>query len=311
MNYLNIITTMAAVLIIGSTFAQPNYPTDPNKAEYISVDIKNFIEAYNALGSTTDSVATIQAFYLDNASPGLTEYINRFNLTAESIIKSIKEHPDAYNKIEGFYAGLEEFNSEYTALMNDYKKVIPSTMFPPSYFLVADYKGIGQASRYGQLISIEKKLVDDREKLKDVITHELTHFQQAMIQGFQQYVSIYSKPNNMIDLILREGTADFVTHKLVRNNQEKYTKLSNYEKNESELWKKFQEDLKNQNKDYWLNVSYENDNNGVPIQMGYGLGYKLINNYYEMASDKESALLEILKMPDANMFYEHCQYLPN
>jgi len=181
-------------------------------------------------------------------------------------------------------------------------------MFPPTDLLVADYKGTAQASKFGQLVSIEKVYTENFEKLKNTIVHELTHFQQAMTMGIQKYQGMYSEPNNMLDIILREGGADFVTHRLVRKTEDQASKLKNYEKNETELWTKFNNDLKTQSLDYWVNVTYDDDNGGNPVQVGYGLGYKIVASYYDQAVDKKQGLIDILMMNDAQDFLLKSNY---
>ncbi len=288
--------------------AQPNYPLQPEQAQLITSDIKNFLEAYEQLTIESDTIQILQTHYFDGASVGLKEYISRFSLNANDLSKSIAKFPDDYQKIRSFYNEAETTKIGYINELIRYKEVLPQAMFPPTYLIVADHKGIAQASKYGQLISIELKYTDNSEALKNTCVHELTHFQQAMTMGIQKYTGMYSKENNMLDMILREGTAEFITYKLVRKNPEQFKKLSHYEADEMNLWKKFQADLKSQASDYWLNVTYDDNNKGVPIQMGYGLGYKIVEAYYNKQEDKNQALKDILMMEDVTSLYQQSGY---
>jgi len=114
----------------------------------------------------------------------------------------------------------------------------------------------------------------------------------------------------MLDLILREGAADFITYYLVRKNESDFIKLKNYEKDEIALWKRFQKDLENQEKDFWLIVSFKDNNKGNPIQLGYALGYKIVKSYYINADDKSKALAEILKMENPEQLMLLSNYKP-
>lgn len=289
--------------------AQPNYPQNAKEAVLVVSDIKNFIDAYKTLTASSDSIQVLQTLYIDKASQGLKEYITRFNLSAAAISNAINAYPAEYNKIEKFYSQISVVETEFINQMEDYKKVIPNAMFPPTYLLVADYKGIGQASKFGQLISIERKILDDMESFKNLIVHELTHFQQAMSMGMAKYGSIYTRKDNLLDIVLREGGAEFITFKLVRNNVEQFVKLKNYEKNEIVYWEKFKTDLKNQDQSFWLNAAYNNEK-GIPVQLGYGLGYKIVEAYYNQAEDKTKALKDILIMEDPVSFFEKSKYNP-
>ena len=305
-----ILSLVFALFLSVLSSAQPNYPADPAEARLVSTDIQHFVEAFQTLTEETDTVQVLQSLYFDRASPGLQEYISRFQLTAEDLAKAIQGHPEDYRKIPDFLAGLEKWMPEYTAEMQKFKEVLPDAIFPPTYLLVADHKGIANASKFGQLVSVEKRHATDLEALKNTIVHELTHFQQAMTMGIAAYTGIYGKEDNMLDLILREGSAEFVTYKLVRKNEEQFSKLRNYMENEATLWEKFQLDLAQQDSDFWLNVSYEDNNKGVPIQMGYGLGYRIVEAYYQQAQDKGQALNDILNIQDAGAFLLKSQYEP-
>lgn len=307
----NLFKLLFALLILPGfqalLFAQPSYPTHYADARFVSEDVGHFLSAMAALSPQSDTVAILQKHYIDQATPGLKEYISRFGLTATAIKEAMEKQPERYQQIQVFFDQIKTFEAElYTALQH-YSEVIPNTMFPPTYFLVTDCKGIAQASKLGQLVSIEKRF--DLDVLKSTVIHELTHFQQAMAMGIANYTGVYQKENNMLDLILREGGAEFITYNLVRNNEADFVKLRNYEKNELELWEKFKADLKKQDKTFWLEV-IPNGNNGNPIQLGYGLGYKIVAAYYAKATDKDQALQDILNIKDANDFFEKSGYAP-
>lgn len=287
--------------------AQPSYPTDYADAQFISDDIEHFITALASLSPQSDTTAILQKLYIDRATTGLKEYINRFGLTAEAIKMAMQKQPERYQKIKAFYDQIKTSKASFHQELQQYSEVIPNAIFPPTYFLVTDAKGIAQASKHGQLVSIERRF--DLDILKSTIIHELTHFQQAMAMGIANYSSVYQKENNMLDLILREGSADFITYKLVRKNVNSYVKLQNYEKAEANLWEKFKEDLEMQNKTFWLEV-VPDGNNGNPIQLGYGLGYKIVAAYYEKATDKKQALQDILNITNAHVFFEKSGYNP-
>jgi len=306
-----LLTIAFSLMITTLVSGQPNYPKSPQEATLIGVDLKNFIDAYNSLDGGQDTVQILQQQYLDKASPGLKEYIARFGLDAKMLKIAIQKHPKKYAKIEHFYQQLKVLKKDYIKELEAYQKTLEQSMFPPTYLLVADYKGIAQASQFGQLVSVEYKCIEDTEILMHLILHELTHFQQVMRMGFDAYLGVYTKEDNMLDLILREGAADFITYYLVRKNEASFMKLKNYERDESALWAKFKSDLKRQDKDFWLNVSFEDNNKGNPIQLGYALGYKIVKAYYEKAPDKSKALSDILLMKDPESFLRQSGYDPN
>jgi uncharacterized protein YjaZ len=192
----------------------------------------------------------------------------------------------------------------YLKLMQDYSSVLPNAMYPPTYLLVGANRGIGQASLVGQLITVTRA-ADNLEKLQKIMTHELSHFQQAMAMGGQKYAALYTAPNNMLGICLREGGAEFVTS-LVLNDITQSAALDYIKKNESSLKQKFTEDLETQNKNFWLWASI--GQNEYPRLLGYAMGYLISKKYYEQAPDKTAALQNILLIDDAEAFVQSSGY---
>ncbi len=290
-------------------YGQPNYPTDPSKATLVYTDIEHFLEAYKQLRPGVDTVSILQEYYFERGSAGLKEYINRHGLTAEMLQKAITESPEEYNSIPSFLAAKESFTQKYLAILEDYKKVIPSAMFPPTYLLVGANRGIAQASRVGQLVSIVRNINKDHHQDRRLTTmiHELTHFQQARTLGFQQYSQTYTKENNMLDLILREGGAEWVAYKLVRKNTKDYDRLKYVNKHLKSLRKRFKADLDKQDSTYWLWESINQSE--TPILLGYTMGYKICDAYYKRAKDKKQAVEDILGIDKPELFLEKSGFL--
>ncbi len=287
------------------TNAQPNYPTDPEKAELIYSDVKNFIEAFDNLSNSSDTIAVLNKYYFDPASNGLKEYISKHNLTPELLKGAIRKDPDSYAKVSGFLLNRASFKLKFTASMQRFNEVLPSAMYAPTYLLVGANRGIAQASKFGQLVTITR-VVESDEKLKKLIVHELAHFQQAITMGIQDYGSLYGKPNNMLGLCLREGGAEFITY-LVLNDITQTKGLEYFQNNESKLKSKFLTDLEKQDSKYWLWDSIEDPN--TPNLLGYVMGYKVSEAYYQIASNKKVALIDILAITNPEAFLEMSHYL--
>jgi hypothetical protein len=307
----NLIRTLIAIAVVfpAAAAAQPSFPTNAEDAQLISSDIGNFLEARSKFVPDGDNEAVLQTLYFDRASPGLREFVQRFGLTAKLLNDAIAKDPEVYEDLDRFYRRISDFEALYKEGLKSFKAVYPKAMFAPTYLLVGANRGIGQASRLGQLVTVEKATAD-LEKLRTLTIHETTHFQQAMSMGPQQYQALYTQKDNMLGWVLREGAAEFVTYRLVGKNEEKFARLAHLNKNEVELWDKFRADLKDQKKDFWLNVSFEDDNKGYPYLLGYAVGYKIVAAYYDKAEDKRQALMDILSIPDPQSFFEKSGYEP-
>ena len=299
--------TVCSILATMGISAQPNYPKDPEKALLLYTDLTHFVEAYNQLEVGVDSLKILNTFYFDKASDGLKEYITRHQLTPELMIKAIHDYPGEYGQISDFVKNIESIEQDYIATMKKYNTVLPSAIYPPTYLLVGANRGIAQASKYGQLVTITRVL-DDPDKLFSLIVHELSHFQQVMAMGYEKYVGLYSSPDNMLGLCLREGGAEFITS-LVLNKITQEKALSSLNKKEDSLKSNFLEDLKAQDQKYWLWESL--GQNEHPKLLGYAIGYKICKSHYDNSNDNQRSINEILSMTDPDVFLRNSGYFSN
>jgi hypothetical protein len=287
------------------TFAQqPNYPTQAVNAQVVYSDLENFVSAFDHLKKNTDTIQVLNTYYFEKASPGLKEYINRHKLTPEMLKEALQKDPEEYAGISTFIDELNNFEIELTEIFKRFKEVIPKTMFAPTYLLVGANRGIAQASQFGQLVTITR-LLDNKDRLLKVIVHELAHFQQAMTLGGPQYVALYSQPDNMLGICLREGGAEFITG-LVLDGITQEKSMPYYIENEIVLKDRFIDDLKTQNNSFWLWDSIGQKDR--PQLLGYVMGYKIWSSYYKELGDKDQVINEILNLIEPDKYIEKSKY---
>lgn len=283
---------------------QPNYPTKADDAELIYTDLENFISVMEHLENDRDTIQVLNNYYFNKASVGLKEYINRHGLTPEMLREAIRKTPDKYRKIEAFVNGLNTFKPKMLSVFKKFENIVPESMFAPTYLLVGANRGIAQASFYGQLVTI-MRVLENEEKLLKLIVHELAHFQQAKTIGGQQYVSLYSQPDNMLGICLREGGAEFITNQVIGSvTQEK--SISYFIENEAELKQKFITDLEVHDDSFWLWASIGNKDH--PQLLGYVMGFKIWSNYFDEVGDRNLVINEILSMTNAKESLEKSKY---
>ncbi len=299
-----IILGVLNLLLFNQAYAQPAYPRNPKKAQIIFSDLNHFMDAYKELSKNTDTIRVLQTFYFERGSDGLKEFVRRHQLTPERLKEAIRENPERYALLPDFVTKIGEVQELYTFVLDDFHKVVPNAMYPPTYLIVGANRGIGQASMVGQLITVTR-IVDNMDKMKKMMVHELAHFQQAISMGGQKYAALYASPDNMLGMSLREGGAEFVTAQVLGNITQ-IGALEYLEKNESRLKKQFLNDSKAQNKDFWFWPSLEHET--YTKLLGYAIGYKICKQYYEEAPNKTAALIDILKMEDAELFLKSSHY---
>ncbi len=301
-----LLCAMIVAMPLASATAQPQYPKAAADAHLVFDDLAHFIEAFDALEHASDSVAVIDGLYIERGSPGLKEYQSRHGLTAQMIVDAIATDPESYRALRDFHAGRDGFARRFGTVMHRFATVIGSPVYPPTYLLVGANRGIAQASATGQLVTIERSL-PDQAKLMKFIVHELAHFQQVMAMGFEAYGGLFSQEDNMLGLCLREGVAEFVTHRVLGEITQTAA-LSYLVDNEQAMWRQYQYDLQTQDASLWLWDTVGRKD--VPQLLGYAIGFRIVASYYDNAADKESAMRSILGLTEAEAFLEMSGYNP-
>ncbi len=301
------ICTLGLLMQIMLSSGQPNYPSEVSEAQLVFSDLENFSECLSKLTIDCDTISLLNHYYFDRASAGLKEYISRHSLSDSMLLAAMTKYPDRYQLVGDVINQRSALEQRYRNELRFYQRIVEDAVFPPTYLLVGANRGIGQGSREGQLVTM-LKVADDPDKLFSMIIHELSHFQQARTMGFQAYGAIFQKPDNMLDLILREGVADFLTYGVGRQHAGDYHRLDYLNMHEEELVDRFVHDLKNQDQSYWLWESL-NSTSGEPSLLGYAMGFKICSSYYQKNADKSAAIMDMLRMEDPALFLDRSKYL--
>jgi len=292
------------VQIAGAQEVTSNLTEDPAKAPFVFTDIESFVAAHGKLTDGADTLAILQVEYLDKGTPGLKMFIEKYGLTAERLAGAIQKHPEKYGSLADMPELLAEqarlYRKSYAAL----KLVMPNAVFPPTYFLIGAYRGIGSGSTEGQLITVEKwhKPLEDKRPL---LIHELVHFEQVVAVGYEKYKALFGPEKSLLGLCIREGTAEFfadlVTGEITQDEALDYTL-----KHEKRLWGWFQKEMDGRETGDWMWKQPEDPEQ--PRHVGYVMGYRMVQAYYNNADDKAQAVREILSVTDYPAFLRKSGY---
>ena len=291
-----------ALLSVSVANSQSNLTSDPNNASFVYEDVELFLSVYNSLHKDSDTLSVLQKEYLDKGSVGLKEYINRHGLNAELMKEAIQNSPEEYDSLKWVLGKLKQLDSDYKEICTKYSEIMAKAVFAPTYFVVGANRGIAQASKEGQLVSVtvfaNQKMF---KKLIPTIIHELTHFQQKNTMGFEKYVDLYSqnRQDDLLGFAVREGVAEFMTMLVTGSITQARTLQYYKEQDENKLWVKFTSDVENKLTKEWLWETVGKDNHLI----AYVMGYFIAQGYYDKASDKGQAIDELLKAEDdMNLF---------
>ncbi|MEO0573366.1 MAG: DUF2268 domain-containing putative Zn-dependent protease [Bacteroidota bacterium] len=282
------ILLIALLFSLMTLSSQENFSSDPLNAQFVTQDFDNFWKAFDQL-DTSDTNPFEE--YLDNASPGLLPF--RDYLTADLFVQSIKERKAEYLKKRDVLKDLPSCKKRIQAVYAAMKYWNPNATFPPVYFAMGVFTSGGTASENGLLIGSE--LLENLNSLDGLIAHEFIHFQQ-----------VTEGPNTLLQQTIKEGSADFigelVSGLLLSKEQKKYGEV-----HEDELCKEFIKTMYTQNMGDWL---YTNDTkNGKPKDMGYWMGYQIVEAYFNKQEDKKQAIHNILNLKDSEAFLKESGYL--
>lgn len=280
---------------------------DPAAAQFVYDDVENFIRAHRMIASGANVAETLQSEYLDRASPGLVMFIEKYDLTTERLVAALAEHPEQYAEIASNLEVLRSEEPSFREAYADIKRVMSDAVFPPTYFLVAGYRGIGSGSIEGPLISIEKETAESiRTDLAATLVHEMVHMEQLAALG-PAYFEIFNGPGRtLLALSVREGIATYFSELITGGSPHKNEARDYLLAHEPELWPAFEQEMLGAETGDWL--WSEPANPEQPRDIGYALGARIAQAYYDNASDKRQAVAEILAVTDHAAFLERSGY---
>jgi hypothetical protein len=283
-----------------------NLASDPNEAEFVYEDIHNFVRAFQLLAGGGDSVAILQAEYFDEGSLGLGAFVFRYDLTAERLVRAIREHPEAYAAVGSKLEALAGEVPRYRAAYAEIKRLIPDAAFPPTYFLIGAHRGIGSGSEEGPLVTIEGESVEDIQgKFVTMLVHEMVHMEQVQATGLDKYRAIFGPEKSLLALTIREGIAEYYAHQITgRMTQERARPF--VLEHERELWERFQPEMLGTETGDWM-WSRPADPEQPP-HIAYVMGARITEAYFANVEDRDRATREVLSVVDYPAFLERSGY---
>ena len=283
-----IFSLLLSYAIISSMTGQESFSPDPYHAEFITSDYEHFWQAFDSLDISDSNPFEV---YLKKASAGLQPMVQYID--AEIFYNTVLDRREDYTKTKGALTKLKSTQKRVEASYAALEYWYPDAVFPPVFFAVGMFTVGGTISENGLLIGAE--LLDGVEGLHGLIAHELIHFQQQ----------IHGEENLLTQSII-EGSADFIGELIsgVHVNLEAY---EYGQAHEAALCREFQDIMHEQDYQDWLYGTSGKDDR--PNDLGYWMGYKIVESYYAKQSNKRAAISTILNINDTQRFLELSGYL--
>lgn len=287
---LKLIILFALIYIQNSVFAQNNFSDNPLDAVFETKDSKNFWEAFDKMDKSKQNPFVE---YMQKGSPGVKAFTENRIINADSLFAVVKKRKADYelsrNVLEGISSKAKRVRAIYSALKYWY----PNAKFPPIYFVYGRFNSGGTSAPEGIIIGTEK--LTNLDGISGLIAHELVHYQQNI-----------TGKDMLLKWCLLEGGADFIgeltSGESINQDSYKYG-----EQNLDKLCLEFAARLKNPDYQDWLYGTSKKDDR--PNDLGYWMGYKIIESYFNKQKDKQKAIQEILNIKDPLQFLKESGFL--
>lgn len=299
-----------------------------NNKTITSIDIQHFWKAYDKLKdckSYQDSVNVIQENYLDRATNGLREFQKVRYFSAEFFIERIKKYKNFYNSVRKntlLFSNSENFSNIISKINDLYPEGKPAKIA----FVIGPMSTGGTISNNYLLIGIEMIVGDKNCDISEITNENLkseiiSRTTQTNVINFveetiaHEYIHTLQKNIDknacqcpLLENVIKEGVASFISEKIImkRNNEVQNRAALYTNSNEEKLWIKMKAELCSKDFSNWLfNASVSNKR---PGDLGYRMGFKIVESYYNNTTDKKKAIKEMIEMDNSLIFLDMSKY---
>jgi hypothetical protein len=147
----------------------------------------------------------------------------------------------------------------------------------------------------------EQSVVQPVDKIPQVVAHELAHYQQHFEKDAE----------SLLERSIAEGEADFLSE-LIAGAQINELQHRYGDQHEELVWHEFRDEMHGTDYSRWLYNGGALVAKGQPItrpaDLGYYVGYKICQAYYDKANDKKKAVREMLEIRDFEQFLKDSGY---
>lgn len=296
-------------ILIFQACGQGKYISDYRNVPIVYDDIRRMNQILSSYSKTQIDENIIQSQYFNPASPGLTELIKKDGLSAQGFSQYLKKN---YNFIKSICKEIDFIESDSTrlrSLLKKYSDTFSTAKYQPVYFLIGQNYHGGTVTNEGfvielQLNSLGLKIIDFTSQDTTRISHyhdldQIFIHEQVHVSREEQYIS-----GSLKRMSIDEGSCDYIAYIITgkKGNPDTYLYgAENFESLKKEWKQDLEKDLKSVRSLWVWNWGKKQER---PPDLGYFIGFKIAESYFNNSENKEKALIEILEMKDYESFYE-------
>lgn len=279
-------------LLIGSnlTFGQTNFSESPLNAVFETNDTKNFWVAFDKINNLNENPFNE---YIEKGSAGIKGFTQNRIINADSLFVVVKKRKADYELSRNVLDGISGKEKRVRAIYSALKYWYPTAKFSPVYFVYGRFNSGGTSSHDGIIIGTE--MLKNLDGVTGLIAHELIHYQQH-IEGKE----------TLLKWSLNEGGADFIGEFISGESINQFS-YKYGEQHLDKLCSEFVTRLKGSDYEDWLYGTSKKDDR--PNDLGYWIGYKIIEAYYNQQEDKHKAIYDIMNIKDPLLFLKQSGFL--
>jgi len=285
----NFLFMLILSLCTSKSFGQTDFSKNPEHALFFRSDIENFWKAFDLIEKEKNPFVK----YLEDGSVGLKDFVPYRIESAKKLLKTVEKRKQDYAEVRIKSESLGAFESIIKSHYQYFKDINSEAVFPPVYFVIGAFNSGGGVTENGIIIGTEV----DFQNIVYFVIHELMHFNQKYSQ----------KPigkATLIEKAIEEGSADFLASLIMKKDY----KAEYAEFHLDELCREFVEIMNETKYHGWLYGS-NGKKEGRPNDLGYWMGYKITEAYYQNSTDKNKAVYDILNIQDFEGFTKKSGFL--
>jgi len=287
---------------------------------FSTTDIDLFWNTFDSI-TPNYTADNFQNSYINNGSLGLKDYAKLKDL-ANSLEQRLNQQPylDYYLSIR---SNCDDYSNQTEVAkegMNRLKDTYADTEIFDIYFLIGALSAGGKVSDNGLLIAVEmfsniegnslnglaeiyQSAIKTKDYIPSVILHELIHKQQN--PNFRNVT--YS---TVLEHSIMEGMADYLSKYFLPDEPFMNDYLHEYADTiEEKIWYDFKNDINKDRRDTdWLYSDNSINTLGYMRDMGYYMGYKIVESYINTFKNQNEGIIYLLSSSDYYEIFEKSEY---
>ncbi|WP_294302122.1 hypothetical protein [uncultured Sphingomonas sp.] len=287
---------------------RPQIASHAVQSPVVDNDIGRFWHAFDAINATSDPaerLRQIQTVYIDRGTPGLPALMAARRYTAQQYVDAIDKWPKFWASVRPLTTRSQQavgtLNGDVARFRRLYPDLRPATITYAIGVLRTGGTTVGNQVLIGAELALGDETVDVSELPEPLRTRLGTFFKSRPFENnaqnnIHEYVHTQQQETegSLAQQALREGVAELVAE-LITGRKPALPVYSYGPANEAVIKARFMAEMAGDDYANWLWNSASNPF-GVS-DVGYFVGYRIAQKYYDAAYDKRRAVKTLIELP--------------